>query len=323
MENYQLHNGEQTETCRNAVVEQNFTACPENYFSVSTEAGYIIDFQRQCFSYIANHNLFLCGHSRDEAMEQAYDFYSQIVYEDDLALFPKIIDAILNSDCITERPEDIEYFSFTLRFKINSQYTEKPYYLMVIHRLRPVFFDGKPALGICMMNISVMKTSGNLRVYFKGDRYAFDKYSFVSRKWSKEQGEHLTEQEIKILRLFKEGIDNQTVADELQIKRKTLYCKHTSICKKLNVDTIEQAVVYVTNHLMLFDTNREAPVKNKSKTEDKKHYQKLTPEKMEHIQECLDNGQSVNSIAKKEEVSRGAIRNDIDSGKLVIKHKKP
>ncbi|MDR1581899.1 MAG: hypothetical protein LBS55_01340 [Prevotellaceae bacterium] len=122
--------------------------------------------------------------------------------------------------------------------------------------------------------------------------------------------------------MFKEGIDSQTVADELQIQRKTLYCKHTSICEKLNVHTIEQAVVYVTNHLMLFDTNQEAPVKNKSKTEYKKHYQKLTSEKLKHIQERLDNGQSVNSIAKKEEVSRGAIRNDIDSGKLVIKHKK-
>ncbi|MDR2382586.1 MAG: hypothetical protein LBD76_01725, partial [Prevotellaceae bacterium] len=63
MENYQLYNGEQTGTCRNVVVEQNFKAGPENYFSVSTEAGYIIDFQKRRFSYVANHSLFLCGHS--------------------------------------------------------------------------------------------------------------------------------------------------------------------------------------------------------------------------------------------------------------------
>jgi DNA-binding NarL/FixJ family response regulator len=170
-----------------------------------------------------------------------------------------------------------------------------------------------------MMNVSVMKTSGNLRVYFKGDRYSFDKYSFVSRRWRKEQSEHLTEQELKILRLFKEGIDSQTVADELQIQRKTLYCKHISICEKLNVHTIEQAVVYVTNHLMLFDTNREVPVKNKSKTGGKKHYQKLTPENLKHIQERLDNGQSVNSIAKKEEVSESNIRKAVGAGKLVKK----
>ncbi|MDR2406699.1 MAG: hypothetical protein LBE13_01085 [Bacteroidales bacterium] len=49
----------------------------------------------------------------------------------------------------------------------------------------------------------------------------------------------------------------------------------------------------------------------------------ITPEKLEHIQKRLDNGQSANSIAKKEDISRGAIRNAGKSGKLIIKHKKP
>jgi hypothetical protein len=94
MGNYQLHNGEQTEICHNAVVEQNFTATPEDYFSVSTGAGYIIDFQKRCFKDVANHSLFLCGHSPDEVMELGYDFYSRIVHEDDSV---KIIDKMIKN----------------------------------------------------------------------------------------------------------------------------------------------------------------------------------------------------------------------------------
>jgi DNA-binding CsgD family transcriptional regulator len=289
---------------------------PADFFSICTEAGYVINFQKRCFSYVADRNLFLCGHSQKEAMEQGYDFYSQIVHNNDLPLFPKIYEAIVNSSYIAEKQEDIDYFSFILRFKINSQYTERPYYLWVVHRLKLVFAEGKLVSGVCLMNLSVMKMSGHLRAYFKGDRYSFDEYSFTGRRWQKKHIEHLTERELKILRLIKGGLDSKAIKDELLIKIKTLYNAYTLLCMKLHLKTIEQAVVYSTNHLMLFDST-QVPIKNKRKTACKRHYHELDQERLKRIQECLDNEQSVNSIAREERVSESGLRRLIRKGVLV------
>jgi hypothetical protein len=56
--------------------------------------------------------------------------------------------------------------------------------------------------------------------------------------------------------------------------------------------------------LMLFDTRRTSDTTKKRKGKSKKHCpkRKLTPEKLKYIQECLDDEQSVNSIAQTREL---------------------
>jgi DNA-binding NarL/FixJ family response regulator len=71
--------------------------------------------------------------------------------------------------------------------------------------------------------------------------------------------------------------------------------------------------------IMLFDPVQEVSVKNKGGTAGKKHYQKLNPEKLERIQKCLDNGQSINSIANREGISEGTVRKAVKTGKLIEK----
>jgi hypothetical protein len=48
--------------------EENFMIPIEDFSSICSEAIYVIDFQKQCFYYIPNHNLFLCGYTREDAM---------------------------------------------------------------------------------------------------------------------------------------------------------------------------------------------------------------------------------------------------------------
>jgi DNA-binding NarL/FixJ family response regulator len=126
----------------------------------------------------------------------------------------------------------------------------------------------------------------------------------------------LTEQEILIIKLSKQGLNNKKIADKLGIKYETLRHINTSICEKFNLETIEQVIVYATNHLMLFDTRKTSDTTKKSKC--KKHCQKLklTQEKLKYIRKCLGKGQSVRSIAKNAGVSEGCIRKAIKLGKL-------
>jgi DNA-binding NarL/FixJ family response regulator len=252
-------------------------------------------------------------------MRLGYDFYPHIIHKDDLRLLARMHSAVLNSPYIAKCPENIAHFSFTVRIKIYPDITEETEYQMVYHKLKPVFFNGKLCFGICMMNISVLQTSGNLRVYFKDNIDSFDAYSFVSQRWDTEQVEHLTDREILILKFAKQGLNNKVIAGKLNIKYETLRRINTSICRKFNLETIEQVIVYATNHRMLFDTRRTYDTTKKRK--GKKHCPKLklTPKKLEHAQEYLDNGQSIRSIAKEIGVSEGGIRKAIKSGKLYKK----
>ena len=172
-----------------------------------------------------------------------------------------------------------------------------------------------------MMNISALRTSGHLRVYFKDNRHSFDEYSPVSQRWHTKSVEDLTDREILILKLSKQGVNNKEIADRLQLKYETLRNINTSIHRKLGVETVQQAIVYATNHLMLFDARRTSDTDEKG--EGKKHCRepklKLTPEKLEHIRKCLGNWQSIRSIAKNAGVSDCCIRNAIKDGRL---HKK-
>jgi hypothetical protein len=92
----------------------------DSFSSMSMEAVYILDFQKRCFHYVSNHELFLCGYPQQEVMRLGYDFYPKTVHPDDFLQFKKIHNVILKllRDGDEDEPvEDINYFSFTLRLK--------------------------------------------------------------------------------------------------------------------------------------------------------------------------------------------------------------
>jgi DNA-binding NarL/FixJ family response regulator len=300
--------------------ENIFTISIEDFSSMCMEAMYIIDFQKRCFHHVPCHNLFLCGYSREEVMQLGYDFYSETVHGKDLSLFIKMFQAILiylkeNQ----ERQNDISYFSFTLRLKTPPSTIDETGYLMVYHKLKPIFINGILHFGICMLSCSVISKSGNLRVYFKNNPN-FNEYSFDSEKWKNQQDERLTEQEILILWFSKQRICNKQIADKLKISYIALRHIKMGIYEKLGVETIEQAIIYATNHQMLFSTIVENSEKNFSGLQccqkSKRRRNKLTDEKRYRIQVAIDNKQSINSIAKEMKVSEGAIRKAIKNGKM-------
>jgi DNA-binding NarL/FixJ family response regulator len=122
-----------------------------------------------------------------------------------------------------------------------------------------------------------------------------------------------------------QGFSNKEIADKLCISYDTLHNAITNLLTKLGVQNLEHAGIYAMNHLLLFrQTNPdkssfslESPQKSKDeKNKGKKHNRKLTDEKLYRIQSCLDNKQSVNSIAEEVGIARGSIRNAIKNGKL-------
>ncbi|MDR1896293.1 MAG: hypothetical protein LBR10_05835 [Prevotellaceae bacterium] len=214
----------------------------DSFSSMSMEAVYILDFQKRCFHYVSSHELFLCGYPQQEVMRLGYDFYPETVHPDDFLQFKKIHNVILKLLCAgdeDEPVEDINYFSFTLRLKNRLQRGNKPKYLMVYHKLKPIFINGQIRFGLCMLTCSVMPTAGNLRIYYKNNR-TFSEYSFNCQQWKEQQTELLTEQETLVLMLAKQQINHRGIMEQLSITYGALRNIKTTLLQKLNVKTIEQ-----------------------------------------------------------------------------------
>jgi DNA-binding CsgD family transcriptional regulator len=167
-----------------------------------------------------------------------------------------------------------------------------------------------------MLTLAVTKKSGNLNVYYKKTP-DFDEYSIESKKWKRQQIAQLTEQEISILKLAKQGMNNKKIADKLSLSYGRLKNIITEIYENLHVKSMSQAVIFATNHLMLFATRLETPIPVKENAYKKRQYHTLNTASLSEMQICLDNEQSINSIAKENGVSEGAIRYAIKHGKLI------
>jgi hypothetical protein len=105
------------------------------------------------------------------------------------------------------------------------------------------------------------------------------------------------------------------IADMLCVAEKTVSNLKENLYGKLGVHTMAQAIIFATNHRMIFAT--EACLKQQAVgIAPKRTRQRLTPEILLRIQQGVNNGVSINSIAKKEAVSEGAIRYAIKQGKI-------
>jgi DNA-binding NarL/FixJ family response regulator len=285
----------------------------EDFSSMCIEAICVLDFKNQCFHYVSEHNLFLCGYSKDEVMHLGYDFYAEIVHKEDLPRLTEMHQEILNYLYNTDNLNEINYFSCTFRIKNYLQKEQKTEYLMVYQKLIPKFVADEILYGICLLSSSVIENTGNLRLYYK-DNKRVDIYSFERQRWTECRVEHLTKQETKILIYAKQGLSLKMIADTLDIAYKTVQKMTESIYEKLKVHTMEGAIIYATNHLLVFHSPKH--ISHKHKLRCKKRKIKLLPDVLQRIQKDIDSGQSINSIAKRENVSNSAIYKAIKSGKL-------
>lgn len=158
------------------------------------------------------------------------------------------------SEYITDEKQQsqIKYFYFTIRFKNHPQLYPKPNYLMLCHKIRPVFIKGKIRYGLCSITISQMLMPGNFRVYFNNDRKV-EEYCFNINTWIKYDTDPLSEREIEILRLAKRGFNEREIAEQMYRTYERVRHMVSDIYQKLDVHTMEQAIVHAFNHLMLFN----------------------------------------------------------------------
>ncbi|MDR0573190.1 MAG: LuxR C-terminal-related transcriptional regulator [Tannerella sp.] len=206
---------------------------------------YVIDFHKQCFLFVSGHDLFLSGFSPGNVLKMGYDFFPKIIHPDDLPLFIDIHRAILQ--CLSEPNslQEIDYFAFNIRLMNHGL----P--LMVYHKMTPLFMNGYARIGVCHLSGSVTHKSGNLEICFK-DRKKSSLYSFKQQQWQPQESLSLTSREKSILKLARQGKCNKEIGDIIHASERTIRNTETTLYKKLNVHSMCEAIIYSTNHRLIF-----------------------------------------------------------------------
>jgi DNA-binding NarL/FixJ family response regulator len=281
--------------------------------SFSIESYYVIDVRKKQFCHIQPDTLFLCGHSVGEAMGMGTDFYLKIIHPDDLPLWRNMYKAVIRYlEGFEERQNEVNYFSCT--FRLQRKYSFLAHFLsqMIYHRMKPIWKDDELRYLICSVESSSTKKAGNLRVHYR-DGLAYEEYNTANQRWKKKTIETLTERERAILMLAQQGKSSKEIADDLHKGCNTIRNQMKALFSKLNVHTVQEALEFAYHHrLNLKQKQKQQPVeppRKRAKTP-------LTADKIQCIQQHLDDGKSNLQAAKLEGITEGTIRYQIKHGKL-------
>lgn len=219
--------------------------------SITTESLYVIDIPQRQFCYISPDDLFLCGFSVEEAMEQGYDFYSKIIYPEDLPVWTEILNVVCQYlRNYKEKLDERNYFSCTFRLLRKYSFTPRPLSQMIYHRIQPMWIANKLRYLICWIGSSTIKKAGNLRLYNKGGS-TYEEYSFVTKRWKQNTIEPLTEREKVILMLAQQGKSTVEIAKNLCKAHFTIRNQIKSLFSKLKVHSMQEAIEIASYHGML------------------------------------------------------------------------
>jgi DNA-binding CsgD family transcriptional regulator len=213
---------------------------------ITNGSVYVIDFYKWSFLFVSDHDLFLSGLSTNDVLNMGYNFFQKIIHSNDLQLFIDIHRAILQFLFqLDNNVEEVDYFTFNLRLLNHGQT------LMVYHKMAPIFINGCARVGLYHLSSSVIPKSGNLRIYWN-DKKKYSSYSFEKHLWHEKKIIVLTNREKEILKLAMQGNCNKEIASILYVSEKTIRNIETTLYLKINVHSMCEAIIYATNHGMLF-----------------------------------------------------------------------
>ena len=258
---------------------------------------YVVDFKHRCFRFISNKGIFLGGSTQDDVQRLGAEFYPEVVCQKDRYLVAKIHQAVMKCFSKSDTICDLDYVVFDLRMDI---YKGKGK-VMLSYKIKPLLVvNNQVFLAVCTVSRSTGKTSGNLYAYYDGKEGVCCKYSFVDHFWKHEPMIKLNPEEWKILKVAKQDVTGDEIADIIGISHQNLRNTQASIYRKLKVNTRKQAEIFTNNHRIFIDPDQKCNLKKSEKEESKKQRHAMTTEKLQRIQEAMNKGESNRSVAKRE-----------------------
>lgn len=207
--------------------------------SVITENFYVVDLLQKKICYTNTNGFLLSGLERD--------FLSKSIYVNDLSLWKAMFRIILQYlEVVGDERNEINYFSCTFRMQCKCSFVSRPLVQMVYQRIKYMYENDVLRYLICFIKHTTIKDTGNLWVQNKDCKY-FSEYDFKTNRWVSKVMEPLTEREIIILMLSKQGKSSKGIANDLCRSENTIRNQIKSLFLKLNVHSMQAAIEYACN----------------------------------------------------------------------------
>jgi DNA-binding CsgD family transcriptional regulator len=208
---------------------------------------YIIDYYRKNFFYVSSNPLFLSGYSREEVIRMGYDFYDVCVPEKDLELLFELNEA--GFEFFYKLPKNRRLHA-TISYDFRLKHKNLDSLIMINHKLAPLLLqdDGNIWMAICLVTLSTRHTSGDVHIVMKDDQTRYD-FNRTKQVFEIKETEKLTKKEYEILEIIAMGKCTKDISDRCNISISTIKNHKTKIFKKLNVNTVAEAVfLFASRH---------------------------------------------------------------------------
>ncbi|MCK8524332.1 helix-turn-helix transcriptional regulator [Aquimarina sp. D1M17] len=209
---------------------------------------YVIDYEKKGFEYVSENPLFLCGHTAEEVQQLGYAFYFKYVTQGDLDLLLKI--NTIGFDFYENIPvEQRIYHTITYDFHLKNPNGK---IILINQKLTPVYLtqNGKIWKAICIISLSSEKSSGNIKIYKKGDNKIY-KYDLDGDFWKTTEKITLSNREKEILQFSIRGYTIGEIAETIFVSPDTVKFHRRKLFSKLGVANISEAIAYATNNNIL------------------------------------------------------------------------
>jgi DNA-binding CsgD family transcriptional regulator len=265
----------------------------------------VLDISQKQICYIKPDDLFLCGFSVEDAQRQGYDFYSKIVYPEDLSLWTTMRKAVLQYlKDFEEKRDDIDYFSCTFRLQRKYSFLTRPLSQMIYHRMKPIWEENELRYLLCSAGSSTVKEAGNLYLNNKNGR-TYETYQFATKRWKRKTKETLTERERAILILAGQGKNCKEIANVLCKSQNTIHNQIKALFSKLDVHSIQEVVEFACYHRLIYPRQ---DIKHQSTLSHKKNDESSVEDLLQRVQQHLANNISVRKAARLENVAESTVR---------------
>lgn len=218
-------------------------------FSRATYASvYVIDYFKKGFEFVSDNPLFLCGNTSKEVLQMGYAFYFKHVKKEDLDLL--LTANNVGFDFYEKLPLD-ERILYTISYDFHLISSEgKP--ILINQKLTPLFLnnEGKMWKALCIISLSSEKTSGNIKIYKKGDNKVFE-YDINSKSWKCSEKVALSKREKEILHYSSRGYTISEIAEAIFVSVDTVKFHRRKLFDKLEVTNISEAIICANNNKLI------------------------------------------------------------------------
>ncbi|MCU7692900.1 helix-turn-helix transcriptional regulator [Haoranjiania flava] len=214
----------------------------------SHQCVYIFDYYKQNFLYLPDNSMFLCGKKAPKVKEQGFNFFIDHVPENEVKMLVKINKVgfeFFNSLGVEDKFLHTISYNFHLR-------QSKGEYILVNHKLTPIKVDEFNNIWLAMGLVTMASDTsiGNVEIMKTGTNQIYQ-YDFDNEKWELKNGLQLSSREREILFLTAQGLTNKQISENIHLSETTIKFHKSKLFKKMGVNNIAEAFVYITNYLKL------------------------------------------------------------------------